>query len=434
MHGHLRKGVTLAALGVALTLGAALPHPARAQEDVTLRMWALVNPNYPEFIQQAAEAFKATHPNVTIAFEETPNEAYKTAIQVALVGSEPPDVFFNWAGEDSARLVRDGLVLDLTELAKADGQFGTTLSDAWLSTLTVDGKIYGAPTDAVTKYFYYNTKFFDEHKLTPPTTFEGLLGLCRDIRAIDPEIVPLPLGNSERWKMNHYITLLNERVMGNDALRADYALTAPDDQLFSNPGYVTAWNKVLDLQKAGCFQDAPNATSPEVSRTMFSSEISPMIFCGSWCASIFDGEGFTDYALFRFPPVEGGVSDGNSNMVVPQGLQVSAKTKHPKEAVEWLSHLTSPEMAKVFAELRGALPSNPALLGELTGATPQFVWIANDMASLGTQYNVIDVEVESSVANAYLDAGVEVLNATMTPEQAMEAIRAAALAAKAARN
>jgi raffinose/stachyose/melibiose transport system substrate-binding protein len=432
MQGLFRTGNARAALMVALLAGTTIPQGAMAQEEVTLRMWALVNPNYPEFIQIAADAFKETHPNVTIVLEETPNEAYKTAIQVALVGSDAPDVFFNWAGEDSARLVRDGLVLDITDLANAEGQFGTFIAPSWLSTFSVDGRIFGAPTDAVTKYFYYNTNFFAENSLTPPETFDGLLQICRDIRAIDPEIVPLPLGNSERWKMNHYITLLNERVMGNDALRADYALSAEDDALFTNPGYVDAWGKVLELQEAGCFQDAPNATSPEVSRSMFSAEISPMIFCGSWCASIFDGEGFTDYALFRFPPLEGGASDGNSNMVVPQGLQVSAQTEHPEEAVAWISHLLSPEMSKLFAEMRGALPSNPALLGEMENATEQFVWIANDMASLATQFNVIDVEVEASVANAYLDAGVEVLNGTMTPEQAMESIRAAALAAKAA--
>jgi raffinose/stachyose/melibiose transport system substrate-binding protein len=368
---------------------------------------------------------------VTIDFQETPNEAYKTAIQVALVGSEPPDVFFNWAGEDSARLVRDGLVLDITDLANAPGQFGTTLAPSWISTFSVDGRILGAPTDAVTKYFYYDNAFFADNSLTVPTTFNELLGLCTAIRAIDPEIVPIPLGNSERWKMNHYITLMNERVMGNDALRADYALTAADDALFTNPGYVTAWEKVLEMQSAGCFQDAPNATSPEVSRTMFSSSVSPMIFCGSWCMSIFDGEGYTDYSLFRFPPVEGGASDGNSNMVVPQGLQVAAATQHPKEAVEWISFLTSPEQAAKFAEMRGALPSDPSMLGGIT-ATDQFKWVAADMASLAVQYNVIDVEVEASVANAYLDAGVEILNGTMTPAQAMESIRAAALAAKAA--
>ena len=424
------KAKTRALLCGALAAAVALPSLALAQDAVTLRMWMLTGPNVAEFVAAAEESFHATNPNVDIVLEEQQNEAYKTGLQVALVGSDGPDVFFNWSGEDAQRLIRDGLVLDLTDDAKAAGGFATTLSEGWLGAFARDGRIYGAPTNAVTKYFYYNTAYFKEHGLSVPTSFDGLLGVCRRIREIDPNTVPLPLGNSERWKMNHIITVINERVMGNAALRADYALTAPDDALFTNPGYVTAWEKVLDLKKAGCFQDAPNATSPEVSRSMFSSEVSPMIFCGSWCAGIFDSEGFTGYAMFRFPPIEGGASDGNSNMVVPEGLQVWSKTKHPKEAVAWINHLVSPEVSKMRAEMLGALPSNAAML-EQAKATDQFKWIATDTASLAVQFNVIDVEVESSVANAYLDAGVEVLNGTMTPQQAMDSIRAAALAAKA---
>lgn len=102
----------------------------------------------------ATAAFQETHPNVNVVLEVTPNEAYKTAIQVALSGSDAPDIFFNWSGEDSNRLIRDGLALDITDLAKAEGQFGTFLSPSWLSAFEKDGRIYGAATDAVTKYFY----------------------------------------------------------------------------------------------------------------------------------------------------------------------------------------------------------------------------------------------------------------------------------------
>ncbi len=408
------------------------PAPAMAQgEPVTLTMWALVNENYPEFIELAEAEFQKTYPNVDIVLESTPNEAYKTAIQVALSGSAPPDVFFNWSGEDAARIARDGLALDITDLGAGEGGFRSEISDAWQAAFEVDGRLYGVPIDAVTKYFYYDTAFFEANDLAVPTTFEELKGLCGAIRAIDPEIVPLPLGNSERWKLNHYITVLNERVLGIEATAADYALTAPEDELFTNPGYVEAWAKVVELQEAGCFQDAPNATSPEVSRSLFSSGVSPMIFCGSWCMAIFDGEGYTDYVLFRFPPVEGGASDGSTNMVIPQGLQIAAATEHPEEAVAWVSFLVSDEMAKLYAEMRGAIPSNPTLVPEMD-ATEQFKWVASDVASLSANFNVLDVMLEASVANAYLDAGVEVLNGTMTPEQATEAIRAAALAAKAA--
>jgi raffinose/stachyose/melibiose transport system substrate-binding protein len=414
--------VAATALGVV-----SLCSPAAA---VDIKMWTLVTEGYPEFVAYAAEEYKKTHPDVNIIYENFPNEAYKTQIQVALTGSEPPDVFFNWAGEDAARLVREGLALDITELGDAEGGFRHSLSDSWQSSFMYEGRNYGVPTEAVSKYFYYDKAFFAEHNLALPTTFDGLLQLCRDIRAIDPALVPWPLGNSERWKLNHVITMLNERVLGQEATAADYALTAPDDQLFTNPGYVEAWQKVVDLKDAGCWQDAPNATSPEATRSMFAAQVSPMIYCGTWCAAIFMTEGFDDFAMFRFPAVEGGKGDPGAGFLVPQGLMVSAKTQHPEEAVAWASFLVSDEMAAKFAEYLGAIPSNPTLIDQVEG-TEQYKWIVNDIASATGAVMVLDVLLEASVSNAYLDAGVEILNGTKTPQQAMDDIRAVALQAKA---
>lgn len=403
---------------------------AGAAQAVDIKMWALTNLNYPEFIQAAAAEFKKTHPDVNIVFEEFPNEAYKTTMQVALAGSAPPDVFFNWAGEDAARLVRDGLALDISPYKDVEGGFGKYLSEGWLSSFEYGGKNYGVPTDAVSKYFYYDKAFFADHNLALPKTFGGLLDLCKSIRGIDASLVPWPMGNSERWKLNHVITMLNERVLGADATAADYALTAPDDQLFTNPGYVEAWQKVVDLQKAGCFQDAPNATSPEASRSMFSSQVSPMIYCGTWCVNIFISEGFDNFAEFRFPEVEGGKGDPGAGFLVPQGLMVSAKTAHPAEAAAWASFLVSDEQAAKFAEAMGAIPSNAKLIDTVKG-TEQYKWIVNDIAAATGSVMVLDVLLEASVANAYLDAGVEILNGTKTPQQVMDDIRAVALAAKA---
>jgi len=409
----------------------ALAMSCGAAHAVDIKMWNLVVEGYPAFIEFAKAEYQKTHPDVNIVFESFPNEAYKTTIQVALTGSEPPDVFFNWAGEDSARLIRDGLALDITEFANKEGGFGKVLSPSWLAAFTYDGKLYGMPTEAVSKYFYYNKAFFAEHKLTPPADFDGLLKLCKDIRAVDASIVPWPLGNSERWKLNHVITMLNNRMLGGQGTAADYALKAPDDQLFTNPGYVEAWQKVLDLKEAGCFQDAPNATSPEATRSMFASEVSPMIYCGTWCANIFFAEGFDNFAMFRFPPVAGGKGDPNANFLVPQGFQVSSKTQHAAEAVEWMSFLTSDDIAAKYAEFTKSIPSNPAKIDSIPDTSEQYRWIVKDVASFSEPVNVLDVLLEASVSNAYLDAGVEILNGTKTPQQAMEFIRAAALAAKA---
>ncbi|MEX0853656.1 MAG: ABC transporter substrate-binding protein [Bauldia sp.] len=399
-----------------------------ASAQTSIKMWTLKTEGYPAFVDWAKAEYKKTHPDIDIVYEDFPNEAYKTTIQVALVGSDPPDVFFNWSGEDAARLVRDGLVLDISELGNAPGGFRHTVSAGWQSSFMYDGKNFGIPMDGVTKYFYYNTKFFADHDLKPPADFDGLLGLCKAVRAIDANIVPIPLGNSERWKLNHYITMFNQRVLGAEGTAADYGLTAPADKLFTDPGYVEAWQKVLDMKAAGCWQDAPNATSPEATRSMFSAEQSPMIYCGNWCAGIFDKDGFTGYALFRMPGIAGGKGDANANFLVPEGLMVSAKAKHVKEAVEWASFLVSDDAAAKFAGFLN--PSNPAKIDTVEGTTEQYKWIVKDVGAFSAGINVLDVLLENSVSEAYLNDGVEILNGTKTPAQAMEHIRSVALDAK----
>jgi raffinose/stachyose/melibiose transport system substrate-binding protein len=141
-------------------------------------------------------------------------------------------------------------------------------------------------------------------------------------------------------------------------------------------------------------------------------------------------EGFDNFAMFRFPAVEGGAGDASGQFLVPQGLMVSAKTANPDIAKEWASFLVSDAMAAKFAELLGAIPSNPTLIEQVQG-TEQYKWMVSDIAQATESVMVLDVLLEASVANAYLDAGVEILNGTMTPQQAMDYIRGIALEAKA---
>ncbi len=430
MTNHSFRKLPLAAALAASIAGIA--GPALAQ-DSTIKMWTLNNTGYQEFIAQAAEAFKQTHPNVNIIHETFPGDQYKTSIQVALVGSAPPDVFFNWAGEDARRLVADGLVLNLTDLGTADDGFQNTLSEGWLEAFKYDGKLYGVPVDAVSVYLYNNVDYFAEHDLTPPKTFDELTDICKVVREDNPSTIPLPLGNAGRWKAIHLMTMLNERVIGQADAAADYNLSRDTDELFTDPGYVEAFNKLVEMQDAGCFEDAPNATDSELADVMFSSGASPMSWCGTWCMADFDPEG-VNYDMTRFPVIEGGRGDPDAYFQVPEGYQISAKTADPELAAEWLSFLVSDDQAQKFAEILKFLPSNPTNIDKVEGATEYFKWAAADMAKYSAGVNVLDVSLEASVAEAYMNASVEVLNGTMTPEQAVAQIRDAAVQAQAAQD
>lgn len=422
---HMIRGLTTLALGSATLMSAA------AVQSAELTMWILSGrPAHVQFLTEAEAEFRNRHPDFKLALELIPNENYKTQLPIALTGSTPPDVFFNWAGEYAARFAKDGLALDITEAGARENGFKSYLSDAWQASFVVDGRNYGVPTEAVSKYFYYDTAFFTEHDLSVPTTFNELLGLCKAVRAIDPQIVPWPLGNSERWIVNHVVTMLNERVLGNANTAADYDLSADDAVLFTDPGYVTAWEKLLELQDANCFQEAANATSPETADQLFLNQLSPFTFCGTWCTTNFMREGYEDFALFRFPAIEGGKGEASATFLVPQGYQIASKTANPELAAEWISFLVSDAQAVNYAKLLGAIPSNPALI-EQVGGSEQFNWVAKDIGESTDSVMVLNVLLESAVSEAYLDAGVEILNRTKSPAEAMATIRAVALDSKA---
>ncbi|KQR69986.1 ABC transporter substrate-binding protein [Rhizobium sp. Leaf341] len=431
-HGLRRYGLRLLALAASVIVPALIGAlPAAQAEEITLKMWTLDNTGYPAFIAQAAEAFRKIHPNVTIDHQTFPGDAYKTSLPVALVGSDAPDVFFNWSGDAAKRLVRDGLALDVTESAMAQGGFGTELGEGLLDAFRYDGKLYGAAADAVSKYVFYNKDYFSAHGLAVPKTLGELAGLCKAVRAINPDTVPMPLGNKTRWKAIHWMTTLNERVMGVDGTAADYDLSRPAEALFTDPGYAKAFDELLKLQDAGCFEEAPNATEYTVADAMFATQASPMEYCGTWCTAGLDAAGFTNYGFFRLPLVEGGKGDAGANFLVPEGFQVSSKTQHPAEAVAWISFLVSPEQGAKFAEMTKLLPSNPTLIDSVPDATPQFKAIVADMGTFTRGVNVLDVLLDATVAEAYLNATVEVLNRTATPAEAVTQIRQAALSAQA---
>ncbi len=412
-------------------LGATILATPALAEDIVIKMWTLDNNGYKEFIAEAAESFKETHPNVSIEHQIFPGDPYKTALKVALVGSDGPDVFFNWAGDRATQLVKDKLALDITDYGNVPGGFAKVLPQGLLDSFRYDGRLYGVATDAVTKYVFYDKAYFAEHKLEIPKTLGELGGLCKAIRQIDPDTIPMPLGNKTRWKAIHWMTMLNERAMGVAATAADYDLSRPADQLYTDPGYAKAFQALVDLQDAGCFEDAPNATEYAIADSMFITRAAPMEYCGSWCTSALDEAGFTDYGFFRLPVMEGGKGNPDANFLVPEGYQVSAKTAHPQEAVEWLSFLVSDEQALKFAEKVQFLPSNTRLIDKAEGVPQSFKDIASEVATVKEGVNVLDALLEATVADAYMNATVEVLNRTLTPDEAVGKVREAALAAQA---
>ena len=397
-----------------------------AHAQTTIEYWTTANEQTGPYYEGLVEQFNQSQDEVNVVLRTYANEAYKTALQVGLASENPPDVFFNWAGDDTNRFVREGQLLALTDAAQ-DG-WGETLSEGAINAFSYDGDIYGVPTSQESKFFFYNERIFEENGVTPPETFEGLLELCQTLR--DSGVTPMSFGNSERWQGVHYLSIFNQKLVGEEQTAVDYSLEAPAEELFTDPGYEEAFQKLLDMQDAGCFTDAPNATSPEIAWAEFYTEQVAMTYGGTWTIGVFNDNGFAgQYGFFRMPPIEGGKGNQNYVLAGPIGVEVSARTDNPEAAAQFVSFVVNAENQRAFYEDAGRIPVDPSVVSA-EGGSQELYDAVQDLATAEGTALWLDTVLEASIAETYLDVIQEVLGGTKTPAEAADAVRQAAVAAQ----
>jgi raffinose/stachyose/melibiose transport system substrate-binding protein len=419
------------ALLLAFVLTGALT--AAAQEPVVLDFYFLTDNVTAPFMEAVIADFEAANPNIDINLLGYPNESYKTAVQVAIGSDDAPDLLFNWSGDDTGRFVREGHLLDLTPYAEQFGWFDN-LSPAALDAFTVDGKLYAAPYSLEAKYYYYNRAIFEQNGLSVPTTFDELLGVCTTLR--DAGITPMSFGNQERWEGVHYMSIFNQRMAGEDTILADYSLSAPADELFTDPGYVAAFEKLLQMRDAGCFADAVNSTTPDAALAQFYTEQVAMYYQGTWIIGQLAQNEFAGmYGMFRMPPITDEAAAGNQNYALmgPIGLEVSARTEHPDEAAAFLDYFLSQETQARFVEELERIPVHAQAVSPET-ASDELVFVVDDLNNTDGAVLWLDVILENRISEVYLNSIQEVLAGTLTPEDAVARVREQALAVQAERN
>ena len=405
---------------------------ASGSETKTLDLWFNGEDAWNQYIEAVIVEFEQANPGVDIVYSPYANESYKTTVQVAIGSDDPPDMFFNWAGEDTARYVREGHLLDLTAYA-ADLGWNDQLSAASLNAFTQDGKLYAAPYSQESKFFYYHKDMLAQNGIEEPATFEDLLAACTTLKAAG--VTPLAFGNQERWEGVHYMTIFNQKMAGEETILADYTLATPAESLFTDPGYEAAFQKLLDMQNAGCFGDAVNSTTPDAALIQFVNQQTAMYYQGTWIIGSLSTNGLDGaYGMFPMPPISDPAAKGSPNFITagPVGVEVSAKTPYPDVAIAFLDFFVSQPKQQTMLESLSRLPVradavNPEAVSE------SVISVVDDLSAAGGVVLWLDVILENSVSEVYLNSIQEVLAGTQTPAEAVAAVREQALKVQAER-
>ena len=185
--------------------------------------------------------FNEIYPNITVVHEQVGGyEDVRDQIKTELtVGNQPniaycyPDhvALYNVA---KAVVTLDDLIASQIEVTKADGTKEILgLTDAQKNDFIEgyynegkefgDGKMYTLPFSKSTEVLYYNKTFFDTHGLKVPTTWDEMEQVCAQIKAIDPDSIPLGYDSESNW----FITMCEQ-------LGSDYTSATGEHYLFNN--------------------------------------------------------------------------------------------------------------------------------------------------------------------------------------------------------
>ncbi|MFD4505034.1 extracellular solute-binding protein [Streptomyces sp. NPDC058457] len=164
----------------------------------TLRVWLFQevgNDPKQKVVDSVVAAFEKAHTGTEVDVEYIPVDTRAQRVKAAFNDpASAPDVM-EYGNTDTAGYVHDGGLLDVTKEFAAWPAAKDTDPTARQS-VTVAGKVYGAPFYVGVRALYYRTDVFRELGLKPPTTIAELASTARAVRKARPDLYGLVVGGA----------------------------------------------------------------------------------------------------------------------------------------------------------------------------------------------------------------------------------------------
>ena len=209
--------------------------------EVTVKFYHTMGSNLSDVLDIYIEEFNKLYPNIHIAYEKIggyddvrnqistelsyrtePNMAYCYPDHVALYNLTGAVATLDDIIDSQIEVTRaDGTkeILGLTEEQKNDFIKGYYEEGMQFG----DGLMYTMPFSKSTEVLYYDKTFFEANGLTPPKTWDEMEALCRRIKEIDPNSIPMGYDSEANW----FITMCEQ-------LESPYTSANGEHYLFNN--------------------------------------------------------------------------------------------------------------------------------------------------------------------------------------------------------
>ena len=230
------------------------------------------------------QEFMKANPDIKVEIQGNDKDEHVKKMKMAAQSNELPDIF--WMDSSVApELNQAGLLLDLNDFLKANGDVAKAIPDNMKEASMADGVQYGLPYQALVTGIWYNKSVFEKFNVKEPvngTTYEALLEAVKTFK--DNGIVPISKGAKDTYSVWAFLIAF-ERYGYFDKI--DDILAGKEK--FDNPEFVKYFEKLSELGKNGAFPSNAATLTYFQAKEEFIAGKSAMFDSGMWDAGALDG-------------------------------------------------------------------------------------------------------------------------------------------------
>ena len=265
-----------------------------------------------------------------------------------IIGGDPPAAFQFNHGRQAEELIEAGLMLDLTDVAEAEGWKDIVNPPSLLDACTVDGRIYCAPVNIHSwQWMWLSNSAFEKAGVAVPTSWTEFVAAAPALR--EAGITPLAMGG-QSWQQSGAFGVMNVALAGEDLwfrINRDKDAEAVRSDEFK--AVLQQFADARDLAQGLDVQDWNLATAAVIEGTAGAQ------IMGDWAQGEFavagkvEGEDYTCLAGLGETAI---LSTGGDAFYFPKQSdpEVEAAQK------ELAALLLSPEVQVAFNSAKGSLP------------------------------------------------------------------------------
>ena len=333
-------------LATALVASVALPAAALATELEVTHWWT--SGGEAAAVAELAAAFDASGDKWIDGAIAGGGGTARPIMISRITGGDPMGATQFNHGQQALELVEAGLMLDLTDVAEAEGWKEKVFPQSLLESCTVDGRIYCAPVNIHSpEWLWLSNKAYTDAGIPVPTNWTEFVETAPQLEAAGK--IPLALGN-QPWQSNLAFGAISIAVAGLDVWKQ--VNVDKDMDVAAGPEYAAVFQAVADarsLAAKSTVQDWNQATN-----LVITGEAGGQIM-GDWAQGEFQVAGQvagTDYTCLPGLGLNAYLSTGGDAFYFPKNDDAEVEAAQKRLA----ALLVSPEVQVAFNLKKGSLP------------------------------------------------------------------------------